>query len=339
MNKPSNHLAVNCPVILTKIPLVNGQTYDFALNASIVLHNGKYYCCYRVEKFPFFTAPSLVFANYDPVKKYTYNDRPLNLSTVPYAWISSFQNIVKNPECHHEDPRLLSAGDQGLLLVFTDGFNMFSTILSPEDEDDIITSGDLLYPMKPPPYFRVPKPVGCDTREKNWTPFMVNNEIRFIYSFSPFVVMDQHGIISDYSKNSVEWYTSQYGMIRGGTPSIPFKDPLWITFTHSSIATNEGRCYFMGFAIHDSDELLFINRTPLLSTSFPRVGRMNIPSDHAVVFPSGVIQTNTGWDVSFGHNDRENRIVSVTLEEVEWLKEPVRLFNERERSILGISWQ
>lgn len=316
-----NHYAEEGPVIKTIIPMVLGQDYEYSLNASTCMHKDKCYIAYRIEKYPYFSIPVLMLAEFNLETNATVGDTHIPLQTLSWSWTGLFHTTCPYPEYHQEDPRLLSYGDQ-LLMTFGDGFNMYYSTFDPDHLVDSLTYSIL----KPPSPAIFPN---VDGREKNWTPFIdLSGLPRLIYSLEPFVVLDLSGRVLSNIHSNISFYADRYGDPRGGTPSYEFpeyghKDAM-ITFFHSKILRKgcphpqgERHVYFTGAAVHTSDKLLALSRHPLIAGSPMNDRTKTSPCALSeVVFPAGAIRTKKGFMISYGANDIENRILEISVPEI-----------------------
>lgn len=159
--------------------------------------------------------------------------------------------------------------------------------------------------------------------EKNWSPFIHNNQIYFIYSFQPLLVLERVK-----TRNS-EWHFSKawplenmhprelqwrYGHLRGSTPAVtdPLDSDSYVTLFHASLASPQGnfafkRDYFMGFLRFKFERNSLV---PLASYKRPLFNELFYDSydpvnGKHVVFPSGLIVKNDKIIVSMGKNDNE----------------------------------
>lgn len=74
--------------------------------------------------------------------------------------------------------------------------------------------------------------------EKNWTPFVFNEKLHFIYSFSPLVILScdrETGICSATQKNQSLPSIGQY---RGGTPALQIGSNVFQGFLHITRGLN-----------------------------------------------------------------------------------------------------
>lgn len=107
---------------------------------------------------------------------------------------------------------------------------------------------------------------GLSYNGKNWAPFELNDELYFIYSFDPFIVLKANldgnqEIICEqiWPKVKVEltnlkWGDSlgYFGPIRGGSQLVPINDHYFIGFTHITLPTPLKFSHQIGVVILDT---------------------------------------------------------------------------------------
>jgi predicted GH43/DUF377 family glycosyl hydrolase len=316
----ANHMAFDGNQIQIIVPKCLGRVYTTDLNASIVQHNGFYYIAYRADKKPWLILPVIVFAKYDIETNTSYDDKYLYLENQCFNRCIEFHRLPA-PELRAEDPRLFSYNDK-LMMNFTDGFNMYVCQI------DLATfrATDIKI-LKPPTMYKTLNS-DADGRQKNWTPFISRNKVNYVYSFNPFVVLDDKSNVLVKKNYDLSFYTKKYGNIRGGTPSLPYKDG-YLCFTHSVFTDRGKKTYGISCAYHTDKQLIAIGRNLLimgddycLDEEDP--DKPDTPCGTArVVFASGAVKTDTGYKVSYGVNDRMNYCMDISDEEIEWSLEEV----------------
>jgi len=133
--------------------------------------------------------------------------------------------------------------------------------------------------------------------QKNWQFFSHENELHFVYWYSPFQVVKGKDVFT-HDKPALHW---PYGELRGGTPPV-LVDGLYYTFFHSR--TESGRAkYYMGC-------LAFEGKTPfkpVKMTHAPLLAATNLEPSLSwaplTVFPCGALYKDGKWCVSLGVND------------------------------------
>jgi FkbM family methyltransferase len=160
--------------------------------------------------------------------------------------------------------------------------------------------------------------------EKNWVPFTIDpSRVGLIYSHEPWDVITLHvapdaprRMESLYSSRPIQW---DYGIIRGGTPPVPYDDAHLVTFFHSSQVIGSRNVYSVGACIF----LAQAPYTPILMTSHPLlmapyrsgVHRFGWRFSASVVFPLGVERTDEGYRLLCGRDDGE--IATIVVDQTE----------------------
>ena len=263
-------------------------------NCSIIKHKGKTYFVYRMEAKPFCVnirlGICLMDKNYQPIKN---TNVLLNLHVQLRGYATNY---------HSEDPRLFVYHDQ-LFLSYCDGYQMAQALIDP----DTLQAVESFYIKKP----------DANRTEKNWTFFEYDNRLLSVYDTQQQEIFEMNG--RDWERKSKspfpEW---EYGYARGGTSPILVGDE-YISFFHSSrlvrLKGNNVKQYYMGCYAFESKPPFKVTRMSkepiiageLISNSIPRLN-----NGIFVVFPSGVVRNEDSYDVSFGYNDYECRMVNVT---------------------------
>ena len=213
-----------------------------------------------------------------------------------------------------EDPRLVSVGNT-LYIFWTDGFKMYYGILDPETLQ--LTSQWIPKPPHVPDLVMDKK---FDGREKNWSPFSRDGELWFIYSYSPFVCCRlSEGIIVETRRHECKPFW-KWGFIKGGTPALQTTNG-YITFFHSTL---RGDCNYYHCGAFEFDENLEptrISAYPIIAPC-PDKDRLRNNTSY-VVFPGGVIDTGDSYIISYGYNDRSNKIAAISYADLEYNLVPI----------------
>ncbi|MDP1881019.1 MAG: hypothetical protein Q8K60_08790 [Parachlamydiaceae bacterium] len=160
-------------------------------------------------------------------------------------------------------------------------------------------------------------------REKNWTPFIYNQEILLAYSlnphriFSPIIGLGECLTITE-TEGNIFW---PWGTLRGGTPALLNGDH-YLGFFHSSIdmessflSGKKHAHYFMGAYTFSSEppfEIKMISPKPIIGQTFYQ-GNDYTPywKPVTVVFPCGFIDDGQFIWISYGKHDHECWIVKL----------------------------
>ena len=141
--------------------------------------------------------------------------------------------------------------------------------------------------------------------EKNWSPFIWNGEVCFIYSIFPFRPVQLVGNGFCYLIPSrappVRW---RWGELRGGTQAIQISDQEYITFFHSSRSDYGSVRYFMGaltFLSGSSFSITGISKEPIVGRGFYSTEER----PREIIYPGGVVADGEFFYVSYGKDDHE----------------------------------
>lgn len=151
---------------------------------------------------------------------------------------------------------------------------------------------------------------GLQKIEKNWSPFIWQDQLLFSYFLSPHEVVSPdlntgEAVPICMTKCSWDW---PYGEIRGGTPA-EIVDGVYLAFFHSStrdfsLLKKRGIFYFMGaytFSPEPPFPLLKGSEYPIVGSQFYDAPR----SRFQVIFPGGFIHKDPFIYVVYGKNDHE----------------------------------
>jgi len=151
-------------------------------------------------------------------------------------------------------------------------------------------------------------------QEKNWTFFIINDDLFCVYSINPHIVLkfDWNGkLIEQYVTNFDSEKFWKYGQCRGGTNPL-FINNRFESFFHSSVPwKNNKKRYLMSnyqFNFEPPFEILNMNANPILwgNESEDFLWKDKNP---LVVFPCGAIVDDQNILISFGVNDEKTGLI------------------------------
>jgi len=245
-----------------------------------------------------------------------------------YAWLTDDYRLASEPLMIHvggfpEDPRVLVL-DSRIIVTFTrledDGY--FHHYMQ-----EFEVSGDHLLPITLSPIELVHPETSGHQHEKNWIPFVYDEELWFVYSLEPFEVLkylaSSRTIVTAFRHEPKCESWVGWGRLRGGTPAI-LDDGSYLCVFHSSIYTEGNssipdarRRYFMGafrFSSAPPFEPRAISSRPLqirgLTSSSNRI------SAHEVVFPVGLVANDKSILLSVGDMDSRTKLVEISRTEL-----------------------
>lgn len=243
---------------------------------------------------------------------------------------------------HYEDPRLVRRKDGGFYMTVCSWGGQYF-----EDTVNFHTAGhQMLFELDQS--FKVQKehhPVYAHNgvnhfsnlqHEKNWLPFLYDEQLYMIYRVAPHTVfreIDEYSIEEYITPGAPSW---SYGTPSGGSAPLPFDDHHSLVFFHSFTTKGVIRTYYVGAYLMENKppfKIIRSSRTPLAAGDQERTGGQEFqvqmsyflgstaPSSHkhhhAVLFPCGAVRRRDTWLVGTGINDIAAGILSFTTEEIE----------------------
>lgn len=168
--------------------------------------------------------------------------------------------------------------------------------------------------------------------EKNWSPFIYNKNIHFVYQINPLTVIEmdivdgscrQVGASTSFNQN---FWSKKYGnFLGGGTPFLPYGDE-YISFFHAFTDNKKkeanSRNYNFGLVAISNKEpfkVTRISKEPLMiAKPDPKKDlRGNSPWLPVCVYPCGFIMRNNKFYVSYGWGDCRCEMAEFSWKEIE----------------------
>ncbi|CDZ80636.1 hypothetical protein BN1013_01153 [Candidatus Rubidus massiliensis] len=163
-----------------------------------------------------------------------------------------------------------------------------------------------------------------EKREKNWTPFVYNNNLLLSYSLTPHKILlpifgQNRCETLALSNANLNW---KWGELRGGTPAVLIDNERYFSIFHSSInmetTHSEGKNishYFMGAYTFTKDfpfTITHISENPIIGKNFYE-GLTYKPYWKPVkaIFPCGIIVEGDNIFVTYGRDDHEMWVVKL----------------------------
>ncbi|MEN9654879.1 MAG: hypothetical protein RL235_991 [Chlamydiota bacterium] len=152
--------------------------------------------------------------------------------------------------------------------------------------------------------------------EKNWIPFVWNNQLQLIYSIAPHTILEpvlgtHQCFTTATTMSAIQW---EWGVLRGGTPPIRIGNE-YLSFFHSSKITaslhSKGKMiqhYFMGaytFEAFPPFAVTRISPEPIVGPRFYHGAEHPTWKPLRVVFPTGLIDDGDVMWVFYGRQDFE----------------------------------
>lgn len=304
-----------------RLPLNESFTppYNYTLNASIIKNQKDtgYMSAFHVDISPsnkFYR--TLLFIS-------TFNDNfsEVKLSKIYVQPTQSSEDDLKTYLVYSpQDPRLIYLKDK-LILIFNDADKLLKRHMY---------IGEVSEKSKHMELHNVRKLSVTDSftrNEKNWIPFVYNDELYFIYSISPNLILKfnqdtENVMIAHANRHSFgdQWH---FGELRGGTPAIYVKDfDAYLCFFHSMLPYRAkdyrtidhhkpySRIYYMGAFIFESKPPFNIIAYTKKPISFKDQYK-NIDLYYNIIFPMGVIENDKDFLVSAGIQDSKTILFNI----------------------------
>lgn len=292
--RPTNQYLTSLATKVTRLPLPENGSFNPGMVK--VPNSNEYIMVYRPDEYRFIAC------------KLTEN-----LEIVPDSY---FRFNITN--C--ADPRLIWTPDNKLLMVYSsveEGGLRYECIRGAIIMD--LSVSDSFFNSKP---FRIsPR---SDIRQKNWMPFVYNEEIYLIASVCPHIIYKLHldGINTTsekvYETNWLNpWMFKEF--LRGNTNPVILDDGNFLSTFHTA-TWYEGRCFY------DNGVYLFEGRPPfrVLKCSNrtylkaedacePHFRKANLIT---CTFPVGMIREDERILISYGDNDSCVKIMETTTEDM-----------------------
>ncbi len=285
--------------------------HDFAFNPSIIPWNGGLLLSYRLEH-----------PKEKPVNRYGFIWLDEQFDPIGEPYVFHLENLKKG-DYTANDIRLIGVGED-LYIVYNQctKINIFSKKVPRLYIRKVLFDG-VNFSFSEPLllYFK-----GMDKNkyEKNWMPFIYQDNLYFVYSISP------HRILKPNLKTgecefvyrtfpNINW---DFGELRGGSPAI-ISGGEYLAFFHSMVDAasmhSEGKKtlhYFMGAYTFSSEppfQITKISPQPIVSKGFyeGKHRRVEWGEPRRVIYPAGFIQDENYVWVAYGRNDCEAWIAKI----------------------------
>jgi predicted GH43/DUF377 family glycosyl hydrolase len=167
-------------------------------------------------------------------------------------------------------------------------------------------------------------------REKNWVPFIYENELLLAHHLFPHKIfqplLDGSGDCKMVS-NTFPSFIWEWGELRGGTPAIKINEEYYLSFFHSSIPLKTIHSdsqliphYFMGaylFSATPPFTIKYISPEPIIGPNFYH-GPIYEPHWHPVrvIFPCGLVVDKNEILIMYGRQDHEIWITRIDKQQL-----------------------
>jgi predicted GH43/DUF377 family glycosyl hydrolase len=227
--------------------------------------------------------------------------------------------VFKSGE-HVEDPRAILIGNN-YFVFYTDGLTIGVAKL--DLNCDTIYSHYLFLPQNQTVFKH------SDGREKNWIPVVSDNKLYLLYGSDPCIYLEcidegnRLAIKNVFQLSySIKW---PFGYVRGSAPPAQYNSGSLLWVFHSTMIFNthaklNSIHYMFGVYVTENKfpfNLIKVCKLPLL-IGIPSHGSTTLSLQHNVVYPCGIIETDSGWRISMGVNDYEIACLDVTERDFLW---------------------
>jgi predicted GH43/DUF377 family glycosyl hydrolase len=274
---------------ITRLPLNPG-----AFNAGLVKHEDKYICVYRPDE-QSFTACFL--------------DKNLELD-----FFSLFPLKITN--C--ADPRIIWVGKK-LLMIYSSteegGFHhecIRGSIIMDLDKSDKF--------MEAKPFRISPK---SKERQKNWTPFIYEDEVYLIASINPQIIykLNMETLEPATLVHKTEWINPWFNkeFLRGNTNPVRLEDGNYLSTFHTVIKHGRLHLYDNGayvfegkppFRVIKCSNKTYMKAEDAVEPHFRKKGLISVN------FPVGMVREGEKILISYGDNDSAVKILETTVKQL-----------------------
>lgn len=225
------------------------------------------------------------------------------------------QQTIENQIIEPEDARIIQVINDLYLIYHVQQHDkrvmMIATLQYKNNEYQVSTIKPLIYPA------------GINLHQKNWSPFVYNDQLHFIYSTNPSTILRFDTNTETLIAASIQPFSKKiqklwpYGKILGGTPAIYVPEyDAYLTIFHSFVQHRFGepawvnrieplwRIYYAGAYLFESKppfKLLAITKKPL---AFDGLYQNKKAFSH-IIFPCGLTFTKDAYIVSSGVDDNK----------------------------------
>ena len=308
-------LEKNCQDFVVETKRIHIPSYPNAFNPSIIRWKERLWMTFR-------NIP-------DPKQSFTSHlgiveiDEKFKVISTPQFFDLTPPGISFQIPSRAEDARLIVVGDD-LYIIYSDnrdavitkgGFRVYTAQLEYFEGKFYAKSIEVLKRYPGESQF---------VREKNWVPFVYQNELLLAYSLDPHLIfrpLPGLGECETFTQSNklLSW---KWGILRGGTPGLNIDGTQYFAFFHSSIkmktihsSGKEMLHYFVGaytFSLEPPFEITQISPEPIIGKGF-YTGEVYKPYWGSIrtVFPGGYIYDDEFIWVLYGRQDHEMWVAKI----------------------------
>ena len=265
----------------------------------------------------------LVFRIRDPILKTTHQMGLIKLNNefkpISKPYVIEIRNYLSG-QSMAQDPRIITIGDE-IFMVYNDMLGSprkgFRRMLIGKIQFD----GQAFFIENPEVLTHFDQEIK-NRHEKNWAPFVYEDQLMLIYSLQPHIVLkpiafENRCETKVSTKNFTKW---EYGELRGGSQAFLVGDE-YLSFFHSTkemkTLQSEGKKishYFMGAYTFEKDAphaIKSISKKPIIGKNFYNGPLHKTWKPLRVIFPGGFIFDDQHIYVAYGRQDHEIWIVKM----------------------------
>lgn len=221
------------------------------------------------------------------------------------------ENVGEKAPPHLEDPRLFLYQNE-ICIIYNNCLDKFQTSESRRDMwmGKLVQQGDRFFLTDQIKFFHKEK---GEARliQKNWIPFISDDQLYLIYMLDPFevIIPDMETGLCSAVWNQESLNNWQWGQLRGSTPPV-LADGELLAFFHSStskpsiVQNNSTFQYYIGvytFSATYPFKITSMSPAPIISKTFySRQQR-----EKKVIFPAGLVEDDQNYYICYGRNDKE----------------------------------
>lgn len=304
-------LEENCDPFILNTRQIHIPKYPDAFNPSIVRYQDSILLVFRIR---------------DPLLKTTNEIGLIELDDmfkpISKPYVVKIRNQIPD-QSMAQDPRIITIGDE-LFMVYNDMLGSarkgFRRMLIGKIQFD----GKAFF-IENPEMLNNFDQENKSRHEKNWAPFVFEDQLMLIYSLQPHIILKpiafENRCETCFSTvNKASW---EYGELRGGSQAFLVGDE-YLSFFHSTkemkTLQSEGKKishYFMGAYTFEKDAphaIKSISKKPIIGKNFYNGPLHKTWKPLRVVFPGGFIFDEQHIFVAYGRQDHEIWIVTMDRE-------------------------
>jgi predicted GH43/DUF377 family glycosyl hydrolase len=256
------------------------------------------------------------FKDNEYICAYRENEENIYLCRLDYKFDIIPLSLFSLDLYHSADPRLIWTKDNELLMIYS----FYEEKMESEHilGRVVLDSANKYLINKP---FRI-SPRNLNSRQKNWVPFIHNNNIYFIGEIKPHTIYKMNDLADEKTElvYAVDWESKWFNSshMRGSTPPVLFNNDTFLSTFHTVETHGNVHFYDNGFYLFKSTppfnviKCAYKTFLPAESACEPYFRK----HEHIVCpFPIGMVVEEENLHISYGDNDSSIKILSTTINE------------------------